>query len=124
MIKLDSQDPKKAVTDRFKLNKTIKDKRTEIVLEDTNSKSIHWMWNSESGTKGKPMSTEGSFCNYTKEEIEKIEKAFRGGQTYVWLGSVTTIVGYTPYFVNLEKMEQVNCNDNKRRRRVKRVIIQ
>lgn len=116
MIKIDSVDPDTAISERFKKNYKIREERRAQTFGDG-----CWKWNSNQ-TNNTLSDDDTFFQNYEKKQSDAIEKAFRNGQTHAWLNLIRTAQGDIPYFVDFQKMIQVNCLDNTRIRRIKRVV--
>jgi len=78
-----------------------------------------WFWNSDPNYT---LSEKGNFTEYSPSDSDILEVAYKFGQSAVWLGTLKTEKGEVPYFVNFAVMEQLNCMENTRRRKVKRVV--
>jgi len=114
MIKTDTREPYDVVKEKFENNKKL-----VSVKENLTKKQAVWYWNCDSDYT---LKNDGKFQAYTTAQNYLIERAYRNGQNAVWLGSVQTSESEnSPYFINFDAMEQVNCKDNTKRRRIKRV---
>lgn len=120
MIKVDEIEPRTAILEKFEKNKKIKNQRA--ILTSREKLNGLWKWNSNSDytlAEG----NDSVFKLYNSQENLNIEKAYKNGQTHVWLGSLSATECVNRYFIDFEKMQQINCADNLRRRRVKRVTV-
>lgn len=114
MIKTDTREPTESVKARFELNK-----KFQIDRQNLAKTPGQWQWNCDNE---RTLARDGNFKYYPPEQNKLIEDAFRNGQIAVWVGKVRTPNGNEiPYFINFEKEEQVNCTDNTRRRRIRRI---
>jgi len=110
MIRKDNLDMMKYVEDKYKTNKSI----FKIRPKDDGV----WYWNSNSN--GKTLGKEGPWTAYNNVSNIQLEKAYKGGQMQMFLGRIDTDQGELIYFVNFDIMEQIRCNDNLLRRKIKR----
>lgn len=117
MIKISTVDPHKAILDRFEENFKIKNERSILTFGEKSDG--FWMWNSDSNHT-LTVTNNDVFRYYTPDQNSKIEKAYKDGQTHIWLDLINTGKDQTPYFIDFGNMEQINCKYNTRRRRIKR----
>jgi len=115
MIKTETKSPKELNTERFALNKNV-----VMTRQKETEKPGKWYWNCDPNYT---LSEKGNFKEYGQAESANLESAYKYGQSAVWIGSLKTDRGDVPYFVNFTIMEQLNCVENTRRRKVKRVPI-
>eukprot|EP01121_Diplochlamys_sp_Union-15-3_P010376 TRINITY_DN2904_c0_g1_i1.p1 TRINITY_DN2904_c0_g1~~TRINITY_DN2904_c0_g1_i1.p1 ORF type:complete len:281 (-),score=49.56 TRINITY_DN2904_c0_g1_i1:10-852(-) len=115
MVKKEKVNPETSIKERFAKNKAVRDARQK---EIGTAKGL-WYWNC-APTGGSVLLRTGPWQPYSDSDTEKLETAYKSGQSHCYIGNLKTDVGTNAYWVDFSEMEQKRCDNLLLRRAVKR----